>query len=265
MHYLKQIVAVRRKAGLTRQEFFDYHFQVHGKISTAPSPAETPSRYFQTHLEDAAYHPQDSSLGLNASPKWAFSDDITELYFQSIEHLDRVFKSPHVRERVGPDGLNFSDLGASLPVTVTETVVPFQGCDPIEELDSRLSSPVAMYFIAGINGGIDDLVSGFTKCLQQFAATRVRTLISNVPVDLTWDPNAYFGSDPGRPVFDLVFTIHLRDKEAIPTVREAQNSFEQTFASQLNLENTWIAFGQRALIFDQDGGIEFDPARQPRL
>lgn len=75
-------------------------------------------------------------------------------------------------------------------------------------------------------------------------------------MDLTWDPNAYFGSDPGRPVFDLVFTIHLRDKEAIPTVREAQNSFEQTFASQLNLENTWIAFGQRALIIDQDGGIE---------
>jgi hypothetical protein len=43
MPYLKQIVAVRRKAGLTKQEFFDYHFQVHGKISTAPSPAETPS------------------------------------------------------------------------------------------------------------------------------------------------------------------------------------------------------------------------------
>jgi hypothetical protein len=113
-----------------------------------------------------------------------------------------------------------------------------------------------MYFLAGINCGIDDLVSAFAKSLQRFAATRVRALISNVPVDLTSDPSAYFGSVPGRPVFDLVFTIHLRDKEAIPTVREAQNSFEQTFASQLNLQNTWIAFGQRAVIFDQDGGIE---------
>jgi hypothetical protein len=30
---LKQIAAIRRKAGLTRQEFFDHHFQIHGTLS----------------------------------------------------------------------------------------------------------------------------------------------------------------------------------------------------------------------------------------
>jgi DNA-binding transcriptional regulator YiaG len=43
MPHIKQIVAIRRKPGLTRQEFFDYHFQVHGKLSQAPSPDITPS------------------------------------------------------------------------------------------------------------------------------------------------------------------------------------------------------------------------------
>ncbi|KAG5659496.1 hypothetical protein KAF25_002055 [Fusarium avenaceum] len=119
MHYLKQIVAVRRKSGLTRQEFFDYHFQVYGKISTAPSPEETSSRYFQTHLEDAAYHPQDSSLSVNANPRWVFSDDITEPYYQSTEHLDRVSKTLHVKETVGSDGLNSSDLGIAKPTLGT--------------------------------------------------------------------------------------------------------------------------------------------------
>lgn len=43
MPHIKQIVAIRRKPSLTRQEFFDYHFQVHGKLSQAPSPDITPS------------------------------------------------------------------------------------------------------------------------------------------------------------------------------------------------------------------------------
>ena len=39
---IKQLIVLRRKAGLTCQEFFDYHYQVHGAISTAPNPGETP-------------------------------------------------------------------------------------------------------------------------------------------------------------------------------------------------------------------------------
>ncbi|KAH7247577.1 uncharacterized protein BKA55DRAFT_739534 [Fusarium redolens] len=246
MPYIKQIVAVRRSPGLTRQEFFDYHFQVHGRISTGPSPAENPSKYFQIHIEDAAYHQQDPSRGPNANPAWAFSDDITELYFESADHIDRVFKSPWVKEKVGPDGAKFSDFGASLPVTVQETLVPLQEGVLSEDFDSPVSSPVAMYFITTKNGGVDGLVSGFAT-------------------DLPFDASAHFGSVPGRPVFDLVFSIHLGGKEGVQDLRKAQSHFEEAYASQINLENTWIAFGQRALVFDQDKDIKFDPARHLRL
>ncbi|SPJ81732.1 uncharacterized protein FTOL_09137 [Fusarium torulosum] len=265
MPYIKQIVAVRRSPGLTRQEFFDYHFQVHGRISTGPSPKENPSKYFQIHIEDAAYHQQDPSRGPNANPAWAFSDDITELYFESADHIDRVFKSPWVKEKVGPDGGKFSDFGASLPVTVQETLVPLREGVSSDDFDSPVSSPVAMYFITTKNGSVDGLVSGFASNLQQFAASQVRALVANTPADLPFDATAYFGSVPGRPVFDLVFAIHLVGKEGVQDLRKAQRHFEEAYASQIHLENTWIAFGQRALVFDQDKDIKFDPARQPCL
>ena len=44
MAYIKQLVTVRRKAGLTKEEFFNYHYQKHGGLSsTAPNPADTPT------------------------------------------------------------------------------------------------------------------------------------------------------------------------------------------------------------------------------
>lgn len=43
MTTIKQLIVLRRKAGLTRKEFFDYHYQEHGKISTGPDPAENPT------------------------------------------------------------------------------------------------------------------------------------------------------------------------------------------------------------------------------
>lgn len=37
---LKLLAIVRRKSGLTKREFFDYHFQQHGLKSEAPSGGE---------------------------------------------------------------------------------------------------------------------------------------------------------------------------------------------------------------------------------
>ncbi|KAJ5776306.1 uncharacterized protein N7511_001317 [Penicillium nucicola] len=71
---IKQLIVLRRKAGMTRQEFFDYHYQVHGAISTGTNSW----KYFQTHFNDSAYHPQGPNFDLNSHPPWAFGDDITE-------------------------------------------------------------------------------------------------------------------------------------------------------------------------------------------
>ncbi|KAF4338893.1 hypothetical protein FBEOM_7199 [Fusarium beomiforme] len=265
MPHIKQIVAIRRKPGLTRQEFFDYHFQVHGNLSQGPTPETTPFKYFQTFIQDAAYNPQEGQAK-NANPWWAFSDDIVELYFESEEHLKSSFGSQYARERVGPDGANFSDFGAALPVTVQERVISLPQTENKPEDASALSSSfVAIYYITVTSGDTEEIIAGFANSLQKFAADQVRSLVANTPAQLEFDPNRYFGSNPDRPSFNLIFQIHLRGKEGVAGIRKAQNDFQAAYASQINLGNTWIAFGQRGLVLDQENKIQFDPSRQPRL
>ncbi|KAF4442967.1 hypothetical protein F53441_11611 [Fusarium austroafricanum] len=254
MPYIKQIVAVRRRGGLTRKEFFDYHFQVHGKLTQGPSPEATPSKYFQTHIEDAAYKPQQDQVP-NANPWWAFSDDVIELYFQSEDHLNSVYGSEHVRKVVGPDGANFSDFGAALPITVQERNVPIQGAS-LGDIDPLVGSSAALYFISTANIDVGGLIVGFADCLQQFASSQVRSLVANTPADLRVDTDAYFRSNPNRPKFNLIFSVLLHGKEGLSDVRKAQTHFEEVFGSDIQLENTWIAFGQRGLVFDQDNSIQ---------
>ncbi|RBQ77170.1 hypothetical protein FVER14953_13930 [Fusarium verticillioides] len=266
MSYLKQVVAIRRKPGLTRQEFFDYHFQVHGRLSHGPSPEVTPSKYFQTHIQDAVYNHQEGQ-GVNANPWWAFSDDIVELYFQSEDHMKMCFTSQYAKEHVGPDGVNFSDFASALPVCVQERVVPLHESvnAASEDIDTLSVSPVAMYYLTVTGDDTEDIITGFVKSLQKFAGNHVRTLVANTPVELSVNPAAYFGSNPNRPKFNLIFTIHLRSKDNVSEVRKAQKEFEAGYGAKISLPNSWIAFGQRGLVLDQDKNIQFDLSRQPKL
>ncbi|KAL3444249.1 hypothetical protein BJX65DRAFT_320022 [Aspergillus insuetus] len=269
--YIKQLVVLRRKAGLTREEFFDYHYQKHGAISTAPTPAETPTKYFQTHVIDAAYHHDTSNKVPNAHPPWAFSDDITELYFDSPEHLAQVFKSEWVSRKVGPDGANFSDFSAVLPMFVKEENVALPGVGDLTRSSltprhSETNAFVAVYFVAFKDGQAApaDTVSQLAKILETHASGEVRTLVVNTPVEAGFDLAAYFGgSRATMPHYQFVFTVTLGGRESVSAVRQAQKDFESRFASQLDLPSTWIAFGERAVVLDQTENIEFDPSRQP--
>ncbi|KAF5638107.1 hypothetical protein F52700_4811 [Fusarium sp. NRRL 52700] len=266
MSQIKQIVAIRRKPGLTRQEFFDYHFQVHGRLSQGPSPQVTPSKYFQTHIQDAVYNHQEGQ-GVNANPWWAFSDDIVELYFQSEDHMKTSFGSQYVREHVGPDGVNFSDFASALPVTVQERLIPLNESirTSPESVDTLSVSPVAMYYLTVTSDNTEDVIAGFVNSLQKIARSQVRTLVANTPVELSLNPDAYFGSNPNRPKFNLIFSIHLQGKESIAGVRKAQKEFEAAYGAKIDLPNCWIAFGQRGLVLNQDKDIQFDLSRQPKL
>ncbi|KAL4875167.1 hypothetical protein BJY04DRAFT_211469 [Aspergillus karnatakaensis] len=270
MPYIKQLVALRRKAGLTRQEFFDYHYQKHGAISTAPTSAETPTKYFQTHFVDAAYHPYPDNEVPNAHSPWALSDDITELYFKSPEHLAQVFTSEWVSQKVGPDAANFSDFSAVLPMFVTEEEVALPGVDVSSNAlqvqhRSETNAFVAVYFVAFNNSQAApaETVSQLTQILEEHASGEIRKLVVNVPAKVEFDLGAYFGGLRGGPRYDFVFTITLRGRVSIGAVRQAQKAFEARFAGQLDLPSTWIAFGERAVVLDQTEGIKFDPSRQP--
>ncbi|KAL3456405.1 hypothetical protein BJX64DRAFT_296654 [Aspergillus heterothallicus] len=271
MPYIKQLVVLRRKAGLTREEFFDYHYQTHGAISTGPTAAETPTKYFQTHIIDAAYHYDTNNNVPNAHPHWAFNDDITELYFDSPEHLAQVFKSEWVAKKVGPDGVNFSDFSAVLPMFVKEEDVALPGVGDVgsgslRPHHSEINAFVAVYFVAFRNGQAapTDAVSQFAEILRSHASGEVRKLAVNTPAEAGFDLAAYFGrSRAAMPHYQFVLTVTLRGRESASAVRRAQKEFEARFASQLDLPSTWIAFGERAVVLDQTENIEFDPSRQP--
>ncbi|OJJ52524.1 hypothetical protein ASPSYDRAFT_164689 [Aspergillus sydowii CBS 593.65] len=257
---IKQLVALRRKAGLTKDEYFDYHYQRHGAISTAPTAAETPGKYCQTHFVDAAYHEDTSRNVPNAHPPWAFSDGVTELYFDSPDHLQRVFRSEWVSQKVGPDGVNFSDFSAMF---VREDAVP-QPVSSASRMDPKDKHTfVAMYFVALRDPYIpsETLISTLVSSLTRHASMEVQSMLVNVPVDAGFDLGAYFGGEP--PVrYQFVFTITLRGKGSIKAVRKAQADFEQQVTS-LDLPSTWIGFGERAVVLDQINNIKFDASRQP--
>ncbi|KAB8277144.1 hypothetical protein BDV30DRAFT_234945 [Aspergillus minisclerotigenes] len=262
---VKQLVALRRKAGLTMEEYRDYHFQKHGAISTGPSAAETPSKYFQTHFIDAAYHADPTQRVPNAHPPWAFSDGVTELYFDSPEHLKNVFQSEWVAQKVGPDGAKFSDFSAVLPMFMTEDVVPLSITGAYASQTHQLAGNafVAMYFVALQNQKpqLETLISELVSCIDCHASQEVLSMIVNTPDNTDFDLGAYFGGEP--PVrFQFVFTITLRGKESIGAIRKAQKDFEEKVES-LDLPATWIGFGERAVVLDQAENVKFDARRQP--
>ncbi|GAT24210.1 hypothetical protein RIB2604_01800350 [Aspergillus luchuensis] len=287
MPIIKQLIALRRRAGLTREEFFDYHYQVHGALSKGPSPSETPlyvtippiqanihkwhltyiqvRKYFQTHFLDTAYHVDPSRKIPNAHPAWAFNDGLTELYLSSEEHMVQNFASEWVRTKVGPDGANFSDFGAVMPMFVREEMVPLAAIE--SATPTRERSFVGMYFVAlsdaqhsGEKNG--EMIDKFTSLLKQHASTEVLDLVVNAPTEVGFDLSAYFGGGRSVPSY-YVFMIVLRGKESISAVRKVQRIFEDAYAGVLDLPATWIGFGERAVVLDQSEGIEFDLKRQP--
>ncbi|GLA66482.1 hypothetical protein AtubIFM54640_009060 [Aspergillus tubingensis] len=265
MPIIKQLIALRRKAGLTREEFFDYHYRVHGALSKGPSPSETPLKYFQTHFLDTAYHVDPSQKIPNANPTWAFNDGLTELYFSSEEHMIQSFVSEWARTKVGPDGANFSDFSVVMPMFVKEEVVPLTAIE--SAISTRERSFVGMYFVAlsdvqhsGEKNG--DMIDKFASLLKQHASHEVLELLVNVPTEVGFDLSAYFRGGRSVPAY-YAFMIVLRGKESVSAVRKVQGIFEAENAGILDLPATWIGFGERAVVLDQSEGIEFDPKRQP--
>jgi hypothetical protein len=206
----------------------------------------------------------------NAHPPWALSDGITELYFESPEHLEQVFRSEWVRTKVGPDGANFSDFSAVLPMFVREEEVVLSGVSGSRSSTSSSLTPrqsedpntfVAVYFVAFRDGqapaSAEETVSQFAGSLQNHAGGEVAKLTVNVPAEAGFDLAAYFGgAGAAMPHYQFVFTVTLRGKESVCGVRRAQKEFEARSASLLDLASTWIAFGERAVVLDQTENIE---------
>ena len=107
---------LKRRADLTFAQFVEHHRHRHAELfMSVPVVRETVRRYVQQHLVPATLP------GLPA-PKY---DGITELWFDDVEAIGRLFSDPDYLARIRPDEAAFLDLaGCDFLVTEEHPVFP---------------------------------------------------------------------------------------------------------------------------------------------
>lgn len=111
---IKFTILLKRKPGLTHDEFVEHHQSVHAALfMSVAAVKETVRRYVQQHALD---------IDLPGMPKTRF-DGITELWFDDVESLGRCFSDPEYLARIRPDEESFLDLHGCDFIVSTEHVV----------------------------------------------------------------------------------------------------------------------------------------------
>ncbi|KZM22223.1 uncharacterized protein EKO05_0002069 [Ascochyta rabiei] len=268
---LKQIACLRRKSNLTRKEFFDYHFQVHGSLSDTPSsPDEKPHKYTQTHFFDAAFGERPNSVAGTGNHGWTGRDDMTELYFRDWDHLKACFGSEHVRKTIGPDGANFNDLETAIPLMAIEKPLQFKSAVSSSLVSQEGYRTVAVLFLASTSteseAQLEEVFSPkLIEALQTHAADEVYGLQANVGIPSSqFDIRAYFGGK-NMPEYPVTYQIFIKDAGSVAAVRKAQKAFVKALGDQVDESNTFIAFGKEGIILDVGNSVKFDSGRQPQL
>ncbi|KAF2659345.1 hypothetical protein K491DRAFT_622863 [Lophiostoma macrostomum CBS 122681] len=270
---LKQVACLRRKAALTRKEFFDHHFQVHGAISDKPDdPNDKPHKFIQVHFFDAAFGERPGGVAGTSNHPWTGRDDMTELYFRDWDHLKSVFGSDYVHNIIGPDGLNFNDLETAIPLMVEEKPLPFitsVSKDFVKEEGSRTVAVLYLAVADSSQNNEEQLEKAFSpaliQALQTHASNEVYGLLANVGIPSTqFDLRAYFGGK-NMPEYPVVYKIFIKDATSVSSVRKAQHAFLENSRGKIDEGNTFIVFGVEGLINDVGKCVKFDKSRQPRL
>lgn len=92
---VKLFLMVKRKPGMSLEEFHRYSLDEHGPKVTRASGLQ---RYHQCHVRDSAYTIGETLL-----------DSVSILWFQDLGALERAIASPEYRDQVLPDLSNFVD------------------------------------------------------------------------------------------------------------------------------------------------------------
>jgi len=249
---VKQLATIRRRAGLTVKEFLDYHYQQHGRISTAPTPEQTPLIYYQDHYFESAYASADGSMH-----PWSGHNDSTELYFKDNQHLLSAFGSEWVKTKVGPDAQNFSDTSAVIALFCRE--------EDILEGDAD-HGIIANYHVQGkgLPEDASDLSAQLKPCfLEHFSELSTR-IVANIRVKDEFNLLSYFqGKD--APGMSIVYTVYLEGPDRLGEFRTAQKAFEDKVSKDINRNVCFVCFGKRGMVLDQTRELSFDPKRQPDM
>ncbi|KAJ4356860.1 uncharacterized protein N0V89_004897 [Didymosphaeria variabile] len=262
--HLKQIACLRRKANLTRKEFFDHHFQIHGAISDKPnSPNEKPHKYIQVHFFDTAFGERPGGVLGTSNHPWTGRDDMTELYFRNWDHIKACFGSDHVHHVVGPDGLNFNDLETAIPLMAEEKPLKFNGSLSGASVKAEGSRTVAVLYLAVPVSAQDReerleriFSPALTKALLTHASNEVYGLLANISIPSEqFDIRAYFGGK-NMPEYPVTYKIFIKDAGSVSAVRKAQKAFIESVGEKVDDSNTFIAFGVEGMVLDVGNGVK---------
>ncbi|KAJ4234619.1 hypothetical protein NW759_001613 [Fusarium solani] len=261
---------------MTRKEYFDHRFRIHGSLSDGTeNKDDKPHKYIQTQVFDSAFGSRPDGP-LNANQHWVGRDDTTELFFRDWDHVKTCFSSEFVKTTIGPDGPLFADFETSVILMAFEKPIPVQTTAAEEraktgnaDLDVG-NATVAMYFVSTP----DDVRDGakleqavtplLLKSLEAHCQADVWGVVCNVgAVSDKFDLNAYFGG-ADMPQYGLVSKLFLTGAESVTALRRAQREFEEAASQQglIDLHKSFILFSQEALIMDMGKGIRFSLDRQ---
>lgn len=98
---IKFTILLRKRADLSHEQFMQYHKTQHAALFTSlPEVQQYVRRYVQSHTQP---------LNLPDLPPPAY-DGTTELWFDAVEDIAKVFAAPRYLELIRPDEANFLDL-----------------------------------------------------------------------------------------------------------------------------------------------------------
>lgn len=113
---VKLIVCAKRKPGISHEEFARYWRENHGPlVKGVPEFIRHVRRYVQCHILS-----NSAPLGVGSD-----YDGVAELWFDSIDELNKAFSEPRYLELIRPDELKFADLGNCVSFVTEE--VPISG------------------------------------------------------------------------------------------------------------------------------------------
>jgi len=109
---IKLAILLKRRKGMSHQEFLDYRRDVHAPLLLSIPETKQYVRKFivSTPVEAAGY--QDSPY-----------DAMVEAWFNSLQDLNAFYQSDNFVNKVDIDHINFLDVPAALRLVTEETVV----------------------------------------------------------------------------------------------------------------------------------------------
>ncbi len=241
---IKQMVAVRRRPGLTHQECLDYVEIIHGDLARK-EPAGV-VRYAQSHAFDGAF-------GTKADmtyQQFFGRDFVTELFFNTPEDMIRNANTPYVREVIMPDGRFFNNFEALILSTMLETEVPVANPGP--------GKVKVIHYLKKAEGISDET---FDQCWatayetilakQPGLATALRKYIQSRPMKTPDEAKTHFGVVKGS-VYEGVASMWFDDEAALPIFRAYEVEL-----SRMNAEEgpAFIDFSQSFFLYTHEKTI----------